>query len=171
MLDLFTINNLHFVTWVAMRWADIFVQSGDCWYKQHPQLSKVSAVTKSWSISTQHIPIYIFPPHCVVSPLLSLCWPSCGAFGLLIPIVMTSSGTLEALSAVPRLFGEGLHHFMWNNKAWWQSVVPTVLLLKAPKAECIQNPHAEMKRTVTCRVKPSLLVRWWGGMESKKSLW
>lgn len=154
------------------------VRLEDCWYKQDPQLSKVSSKTESWSISTQHIPIYISPSHRVLSsPPLSLRCPSYSAFRAAHPCRNDLLGDLEALSAMLRLFGEGLRHFVWNNKERWQSVVLTVLLffffLKAPVAELHgeKNLHDEMKRTVSCGVKPSLLVRWWGGMGNKKSLW
>ncbi len=149
----------------------VFVQLEDCWYKQDPKLSKVSSLTESWSISTQHIPIYISPPHCVLSSPAVTLLSVLQCFRAAHPYRNDLLRDLEALSAMPVLFAEGLCHFMWNNKERWQSVGLTVLLLKALMAERIQNLRTEKKRIVTCRVKPSLLVRWWGGMESKKSLW
>lgn len=85
-------------------------------------------------------------------------------------------GDPEALSAMARLLGEGLCHFMWNNKEQWQSAVPAVLSLKAL---IVKRVHTHTKKTFTARWKGQQLSGWsplfWcdNGVvaESRKSLW
>lgn len=72
----------------------IFAQLEDCWGTQDPELSKVYALNRELiHFNSAHSNLYFLPPQCVASPLLSLCYPSCSASELLIPIIMTSSGT------------------------------------------------------------------------------
>lgn len=133
-----------------------FFEVKDCWFKQVQTAKIFFSLKESWSSPTQHIPIYSFPPHCVLSSPPVTLLSVLQSFELLIPIVMTSSGSWRHCLRWPRLFGEGLCHFMWNNKEQWQSVVLNVLLMKALIAECTQNLHTEMKREATFRVMPSL---------------
>lgn len=157
-------NNLIFL----QRYCVHICSTGGLLIQARSQTVKSFFFNKSWSISTLHIPIYIFPSHRVLSSPAVTLLSILQRFRAAHPCRNDLLWDLEALSAVLRLFGEGLRHFMWNSKEWWQSVVPTVLLLKALIAECTQNLHAEMKGTVTCRVQPSLLVWWWGGMGEQK---
>lgn len=112
----------------------VIVQLQDCWFRQDPNLSKVSALRESSSISIQHIPIYV---SLTLSwpPLLSLYCPSRGAFELFIPVVMTSSGTcrrrLRCPACLVKNFATSCETIKYSDRAWHNC-----LLLKAPIAKC-----------------------------------
>lgn len=128
------------------RISQIFLQLEDRWYKQDPKLSKVFSLKESQSISNQHTPIYISLPYCVLSSPAVTLLSVLQCFRAAHPYRNDLLRDLKTLSAMPQLFGEGLHHFVWNNKVWWQSVVPTVPLLQALIASAYRTFTPRWKR-------------------------